>query len=95
MDMGVWYFIWFIGGAVALARILHNEKTRSRLPAVFYFLAKLTALVLFLFPVWGTDKPNTIPSMQFKVLLASIFGTVLSMVVVGRLIQLLQQIRDK
>ncbi len=64
----------------------------SGLPAIYYGLAILCGIIILIFTFANADKFS---SIQLGYLIGSTVGGVLSMFAVGRVIQLLQQIRDK
>ena len=63
----------------------------SGLPATYYVLAICCGIVLLIFTLVNSDQFN---STQIGSLIGWTFGSVLSMLAVGRVIELLQQIRD-
>ena len=63
----------------------------SGLPATYYVLATLCGIVLLIFTLVNADEFN---SFQIGSLIGYTVGAVLSMFAVGRVIELLQQIRD-
>ena len=64
----------------------------SCLPAIYYGLAINCGIIVLMFTFPHADKFS---SIQLGYLIGSTVGGVLSMFAVGRVIQLLQQIRDK
>ena len=64
---------------------------KSGLPAIYYFLAVFCGIVLFWYTAVNSDKLN---STQIGAWIGYTVGAVLSMFAVGRVIELLQQIRD-
>ena len=61
------------------------------LPAVYYFLAVFCGIVLLGFTAVNSDELN---STQIGAWIGYTIGSVLSILAVGRVIELLQQIRD-
>ena len=61
------------------------------LPAIYYFLALFCGVVLIGFTIANVDELN---STQIGAWIGYTVGAVLSMLAVGRVIELLQQIRD-
>ena len=68
-----------------------DTELLSDLPGAFYGLAILCGIVLLIFTLVNADKFN---SFQIGSLIGCTVGGVLSMLAGGRVIQLLQQIRD-
>jgi Na+/H+-translocating membrane pyrophosphatase len=68
-----------------------DTELLSDLPGAFYGLAILCGIVLLIFTLVNSDQFN---STQIGSLIGWTFGSVLSMLAVGRVIELLQQIRD-
>ena len=63
----------------------------SGLPAIYYFLAVFCGIVLLGFTAVNADELN---STQIGAWIGYTIGSVLSILAVGRVIELLQQIRD-
>ena len=68
-----------------------DTELLSGLPATYYVLAILCGIVLMIFTLVNADKFN---SFQIGSLIGYTVGGVLSMLAVGRVIELLQDIRD-
>ena len=83
-----------IVGAVCVGLIiwfLTNESMLSKLPGIYYVLAIFCGITILGFATANKDELN---SLQIGTSIGYTVGTVLSMFAVGRVIQLLQQIRD-
>ena len=68
-----------------------DYEALSSLPAIYYFLAILCGVVLIGFTIANSDE---LSSTQIGAWVGYTVGGVLSMFAVGRVIELLQQIRD-
>ena len=83
-----------IVGAVCVGLIiwfLTNESMLSKLPSIYYVLAIFCGITILGFAIANKHELN---SLQVGTSIGYTVGTVLSMFAVGRVIQLLQQIRD-
>ena len=106
-DLYVIGFIVVGVGAVAIAVILARKQTipnsarlkkrtdyelLSGLPVLYYVLATICGAVLLLATIVNFEK---LEDAERGAMIGYTVGSVLSMFAVGRVIQLLQQIRDK
>ena len=98
-DLYVIGFIVVGVGAVAIAVILARKQTipnsaelLSCLPELYYGLATICGAVLLLATIVNFEE---LEDAERGAMIGYTVGSVLSMFAVGRVIQLLQQIRDK
>ena len=87
-------YVIVILGAACIGLILWvatHESSLSRLPSIYYVLAILCGIVLLGFTAANKDNLN---STEIGSWIGYSVGAVLSMFAVGRVIELLQQIRD-
>ena len=87
--------VFLVGACVFAWMITQNkpdaEEVLGRLPAICYCLAVIGGFVLLVFIV---STAGSLTDVEIGAMIGCAVGFILSMFVVGRVIELLQQIRD-
>ena len=84
--------MWCAGIVFVVLICLIVKYFLNQLPFVIYYLAILCGVVLIGFTIFNADK---LSSIQIGYLFGGTAGGVISMIAVGRIIEVLHQIRDK